>query len=109
MINNNSSSLNDVLNGLKYKYVELQEKNKQDLKVYTDNKIFDNFLFKIFQINIFFIKHIYIYIISIINILIYTIIYIIIIYNHYLKLLYYIYRNWKMKQKGLKVKMLKRI
>ena len=33
MINNNSTSLNDVLNGLKYKYVELQEKNKQDLKV----------------------------------------------------------------------------
>ncbi|ORX82142.1 hypothetical protein BCR32DRAFT_244396 [Anaeromyces robustus] len=32
MISNSSSSLNDVLNGLKYKYVELQEKNKKDLK-----------------------------------------------------------------------------
>jgi chromosome segregation ATPase len=32
MINNSSSSLNEIINGLKYKYVELQEKNKNDLK-----------------------------------------------------------------------------
>jgi len=35
MINNSSSSLNEIINGLKYKYVELQEKNKNDLKVMT--------------------------------------------------------------------------
>jgi len=30
---NSSTSLNEVLNGLKYKYVELQEKNKKNLEV----------------------------------------------------------------------------